>query len=61
MGANWGSGRQIGDLAGKLGIWQVQFIGDLVGILGVAIILGIWQVYWGSGRHIGDLAGILGI
>ena len=52
---DWGSGRQIGDLVGRLGIWQVQYIGDLedtVYIGDLAGILGIWQV-----RYIGDQAG----
>ena len=48
--ADWGSDRQIGDLAGTvywgsgrysiLGVWQVKYIGDLAGTL-----------YWGSGRY----------
>ena len=41
-----------------MGIWQVEYIGDLAGTV---LILGIWQVYWVSGRYIGDLAGSLGI
>ena len=71
--ADWGSGRQIGDLAGTvywgsgrysiLGVWQVKYIGDLAGTVywesGRYIILGIWQI-----QYIGDLCssyGILGI
>ena len=58
------SGRYIGDLASRLGIWQADCgsgrqIGDLAGRLG------IWPADCGSSRQIGDLAcpvySILGI
>ena len=44
----WGSGRNIRDLEGILGIWQLYWGSGRYGILG------IWQV-----RYIGDLAGLL--
>ena len=47
-----GSGRPIGDLAGRLGIWQTDW-GSGRQILDLAGRFWIWQADFGSGRQIG--------